>query len=258
VEFIFLTHVHLDHAGGAGLFAQKFPNAKIVVHERGARHIIDPEKLVAGATAVYGEEAMGRLYGEVLPSPPDRVTVPRGGDEFRVGGRVIVCLDTPGHARHHMAYHDTKTKTIFTGDSYGMSYLELIRPEGRCAILTTSPVQFDPEAMRASMRLIESLKPDFLCPTHFGRMPAGKEMSESLHRQLDMYVKAAEDAGGDIDKIRTGLRELFRDEASRQGCECLSANSGRVTGLALELNARGLTMWYEKGRGARERMLDHL
>jgi glyoxylase-like metal-dependent hydrolase (beta-lactamase superfamily II) len=248
VEFIFLTHVHLDHAGGAGMFVGEFPNARVVVHERGARHIVDPGKLVAGATAIYGEEAMARLYGKVTPVPPGKITIPRDGDEFRVGNRAITCLDTPGHARHHLAYHDASANAVFTGDAYGMSYLELVRPEGRCAILTTSPVQFDPNAMRDSMKKIESLNPDSLYPTHFGQMPIGGDISDSLYRQIDLYVKTAEDAKGNLDMIREGLRDLFRNESSRQGCPCLAANSGRVTGQALELNAQGLAVWYEKKR----------
>jgi glyoxylase-like metal-dependent hydrolase (beta-lactamase superfamily II) len=250
VEFIFLTHVHLDHAGGAGMFVEEFPNARVVVHERGARHIANPEKLVAGAAAVYGEETMARLYGKVAPVAPDKITIPRDGDEFRVGNRLITCIDTPGHARHHLAYYDTSANAVFTGDAYGMSYLELVRPEGRCAILTTSPVQFDPDAMRDSMKKIDSLKPDSLYPTHFGQMPIGGDISDSLYRQLDLYVKTAEDAKGNLDMIREGLRDLFADESSRQGCPCLAANSGRVTGQALELNAQGLAVWYEKKRNS--------
>jgi glyoxylase-like metal-dependent hydrolase (beta-lactamase superfamily II) len=246
IGHIFLTHVHLDHAGGAGVFAGEFPNARVVVHERGAKHIISPDKLVAGAAEVYGAETVERLYGKVVPVDAGRIISPRDGDEFRVGKHTIVCLDTPGHARHHLAFRDTEANIVFTGDSFGMSYMELVRPEGRCAILTTSPVQFDPAAMRASMRRIESLKPDGLYPTHFGRMPAKGAMVDSLYRQLDTYVKIADESKGDLDLIREGLRDLFKEESARQGCPCLASPAGRVTTLALELNASGLAIWYGK------------
>jgi glyoxylase-like metal-dependent hydrolase (beta-lactamase superfamily II) len=245
VEYIFLTHVHLDHSGGVGRYVGAFPNASVIVHGRGARHVIDPSKLVAGATEVYGRAAMESMYGEVLPVSADRVHTPKDGDEFRVGGRVVVCLDTPGHALHHMAYHDTTARAVFSGDVYGMSYLEMADPENRVAILTTSPVQFDPEAMRASMRRIEAIAPEYLYPTHFGRMPVGGAVSDSLHRQLDLYVKAAQGAGGDVGAIRESLGRLFADEASRAG-NAAAANFGRVTRAAIEINAQGLAVWHKK------------
>jgi glyoxylase-like metal-dependent hydrolase (beta-lactamase superfamily II) len=246
VRYIFLTHVHLDHAGGAGVFAEEFKDAKVIVHERGARHIIDPHKLVAGASEVYGSQTVERLYGHVVPVEAERITSPRDGDEFSVGRHTIVCLDTPGHARHHLAFLDSAAEIVFTGDAFGMSYMELARPEGRCAILTTSPVQFDPDAMYASMRKIESLKPSGLYPTHFGRLPAKGHMIDSLYRQLEAYVKAAEDSKGDSSFIKNRLREIFKEEATLGGCPCLASPTGRVTGIALELNAAGLAMWQNK------------
>ncbi|MDR0764097.1 MAG: MBL fold metallo-hydrolase [Synergistaceae bacterium] len=248
VKYIFITHVHLDHMGGAGLFAREFPEAALVVHERGGKHLADPSKLAASAAGVYGESVMKRLYGDILPIPADRITMPRDGAEFRVGDRTIVCFDTPGHARHHIAYKDTSSGAVFTGDAYGMSYAELVRPDGRCAILTTSPVRFDPNAMRASMRLLDGLANGEVYPTHFGRLPLGGGVSDSLYRQLDMYVEAAERAEGDIASIRMRLREIFIEEASRQNCPSLASDFGRVTRAALELNAQGLALWYKKSR----------
>jgi glyoxylase-like metal-dependent hydrolase (beta-lactamase superfamily II) len=246
VGHIFLTHVHLDHAGGAGVFAGEFPNARVIVHERGARHIINPEKLVAGASEVYGAKVVERLYGNITPVGAARIISPGDGDEFRVGKHTIVCLDTPGHARHHLAFYDTSANVVFTGDSFGMSYMELVKPEGRCAILTTSPVQFDPDAMRGSMRRIESLKPDGLYLTHFGRLPENGGLVDSLYRQLDNYVKIAEESSGNLDVIKDGLAKLFKEEAAGQGCPCLASPTGRVTKIALKLNALGLAMWYGK------------
>jgi glyoxylase-like metal-dependent hydrolase (beta-lactamase superfamily II) len=246
VKYIFLTHVHLDHAGGAGLFAREFPEAAFVVHERGGKHIADPSKLAASAASVYGESVMRRMYGEILPVPADRITTPPDGAEFRVGSRTVVCFDTPGHARHHLAYKDVSSGAVFTGDAYGMSYAELVGREGRCAILTTSPVQFDPRAMEASMRRIDDLANGEVYPAHFGRLPTGGGVSDSLYRQLELYVEAAELAKGDINAIRTRLREIFIEEALHQNCPCLASNFGRVTITALELNTQGLALWYKK------------
>lgn len=248
VEYIFLTHVHLDHAGGAGRFAAAFPDAKVVVHSRGARHMTDPSKLVAGATEVYGREEMARLYGTVLPVSPDRLIIPEDGQEFHVGGRVITCLDTPGHAKHHLAYHDPSSRAVFSGDAYGMSYMELAGEDGRCAIITTSPVQFDPDAMRASMRRIESLSPEYIYPTHYGRMPIGGAASESLHRQLGLSVQIAESCGGDIDLIRDELRKMFASESAAQGFPEMGEKPGRLTEAAIEINSQGLAVWFAKKR----------
>jgi glyoxylase-like metal-dependent hydrolase (beta-lactamase superfamily II) len=174
--------------------------------------------------------------------------MPHDGGEFRLGGRTILCFDTPGHARHHLAFKDVSSGAVFTGDAYGMSYAELVGPDGRCAILTTSPVQFDPHAMRASMRRIDGLANGEIYPTHFGRLSTREGISDSLYRQLDLYVEAAKRAEGDIASIRTRLREIFREEASCQNCPCLASNFGRVTVTALELNAQGLALWYKKSR----------
>ncbi|MDR3279415.1 MAG: MBL fold metallo-hydrolase [Synergistaceae bacterium] len=248
VDYIFITHVHLDHVGGAGIFANEFPNSRVVVHKRGARHLINPEKLVKGATDVYGEETMERLYGTVLPVPEDRIDIPEDGDEFRVGGRTIICMDTPGHARHHMAYHDADTNSVFTGDSFGMSYLELRRPDNIGVMLTTSPVQFDPEAMRSSMKRIEALGPEFLYPTHFGQMPCDDDVKSSLYRQIDRFVELAENTDGDLPKIREGFKKLFAKERDIQNCPCFTDESCRLMGIPMELNAQGLAIWYAKDR----------
>jgi len=246
VDYIFLTHVHLDHSGGAGLYAGEFPNARIAVHKSGARHIINPEKLIKGATEVYGAAEIERLYGTILPVPEERVVTPDDGAEFQFGGRTIVCMETPGHARHHLAYHDPAANSVFTGDAYGMSYLELKRPDNIGVMLTTSPVQFDPEAMRNSMKRIENLKPESLYLTHFGRIPLSEAVRSGLHRQLDSSVDLAEKTAGDIDKIRAGLKDIFAKESDIQNCPCFTDDSCRVMGVAMELNAQGLSFWYNK------------
>src|SRR5690606_23693744 len=137
VDWLILTHVHLDHAGGAGELMACLPNARLVVHPRGARHMIDPSKLWAGALAVYGEEEMQRSYGTLRPIPAERVVEAPDGHVVELAGRALRCLDTPGHARHHNAIHDEPSGCVFTGDTFGLSYRELDSARGPFVIPTT-------------------------------------------------------------------------------------------------------------------------
>ncbi len=127
VRWLILTHVHLDHAGGAGLFMSKLPNAKLVVHERGARHMIDPSKLYAGVEVVYGKETAKRLYGDLLPISEERVVIGRHGDKLMLGERTLEILDTPGHARHHISIVDHAAKGVFLG-----RYLRIVVSRAGC------------------------------------------------------------------------------------------------------------------------------
>ena len=168
VDFVIPTHVHLDHAGGAGAMMREFPNARLVVHPRGARHMADPSKLIAGTIGVYGAEATQRLYGEILPIDLGRIIEANDGLVLSLAGRQLLCLDVPGHARHHIAIVDEKSGQIFTGDTFGVTYAELNGPQQQFVFPTTTPVQFEPEALHASMDRLMSYRPAAVYPTHFG------------------------------------------------------------------------------------------
>ena len=125
VDFVILTHIHLDHAGGAGAMMEAFPNAKLVVHPRGARHMIEPTKLMAGVEGVYGRERARRMYGSLIPIAAERIIEAHDNTVLKLGSRELLCIDAPGHAKHHIAIVDRQSSGIFTGDTFGISYREL-------------------------------------------------------------------------------------------------------------------------------------
>ena len=158
-------HVHLDHAGGAG--ACCICPMRVLLHRRGAPHMIDPAKLIAGATAVYGEEEVARSYGDIVPIPAERVDIADEGHVVDLAGRSLLCLDTPGHAAHHICIWDAKSRNVFSGDTFGISYRELDSEKGLFIFPTTTPVQFDPVALKASIQRLIALQPDGICLTHY-------------------------------------------------------------------------------------------
>ena len=247
VDFVLLTHIHLDHAGGAGAFMQAFPNAKLVVHPRGARHMADPAKLFAGVSAVYGPERAKALYGELIPVPAARIVEATDGMELSLAGRTLRVLDTPGHARHHVCYFDTVSRSFFTGDTFGLSYRQL-DVAGRPSIFpTTTPVQFEPEALHASIRRMEAEQPAAMYLTHFAQVRDVPRLAADLHRLIDAHVDVAErhaDAGeARKTLIERDLWTVVADEAQRQGWTLPEADWRRLLALDVELNAQGLDVW---------------
>ena len=173
VDWVIPTHVHLDHAGGTGLLMQHLPHARALIHPRGARHLIDPTALIAGATAVYGAEEVARTYGELVPIPAERVVESHDEMTVHLADRPLRLIDTPGHARHHHCVWDAASRGWFTGDTFGISYRELDGPLGEDSpyiMPSSTPVQFDPAAMRASITRMLQADPQWIYPTHFGRL----------------------------------------------------------------------------------------
>lgn len=249
VQYVCLTHVHLDHAGGAGAMMRAFPAAQLVVHPRGARHMIDPSRLVEGATAVYGADEMDRLYGEILPVDNERVVEAPDGMVIEFGGRRVHILDTPGHARHHLCFLDEKTGHIFTGDAFGLSYPEFDVGGRQFVFPATTPVQFEPDAMHASIERLMEFAPEAVYLTHFGRVGDPVRVAGELHRLIDAYVGIAlrhRDAGvGRHTRIRDDLSRLIVDEALAIGCSLASAQILELLGGDIEINAQGLGVWLD-------------
>ena len=158
VDYVFLTHVHLDHAGGAGQLIQALPNAKAVLHPRGAPHMIEPSKLIAGSIEVYGEELFRQLYGELVPIPAERVIVTEDGTRLTLGGRTFEFIDAPGHAKHHHCPIDLDHREVYSGDNFGICYHEFDTAAGPFMLPTTTPVQFDPDAFHRTIDRLMSCK----------------------------------------------------------------------------------------------------
>jgi glyoxylase-like metal-dependent hydrolase (beta-lactamase superfamily II) len=250
VDFVFLTHVHLDHAGGAGALLAALPAARLVVHPRGAPHMVDPAKLVAGSIAVYGEAEYRRLYGELTPVPAARVVAAADGERFTLGGSAFACLHTPGHALHHQCIVDLDTGCAFTGDTFGLSYREFDVGGRAFVVPTTSPTQFDPDQLTASIDRIVALQPPALYLTHYSRVTDIPRLAALLRRQLTAWVASGRrhaDRPDRTARLAADLRELWLGELAAHGCALEEAAIEAVLGLDLGLNVAGMEAWLDRG-----------
>lgn len=251
VDWLLLTHVHLDHAGGAGLLMQQLPNARAVLHPRGAPHMIDPSRLIAGATSVYGEEEIARSYGRIEPIAADRVVVAEDGHRIDLAGRELMLLHTPGHALHHYCVWDARSRCWFTGDTFGLSYRELDSAQGALVIPTSSPVQFDPEPLKASIRRMLAFEPQGMYLTHYGRVEQVPKLAQDLIEQIDAMVAIGRQCDGLPDRHRcllAALRALYLERAQAHGCPLDQETVARVLEMDIELNAQGLACWLDRAR----------
>lgn len=253
VDFVFLTHVHLDHAGGAGALMKALPNARAVLHPRGAPHLIDPEKLIAASKVVYGEEAFTRLYADIVPIPAERVIVTQDAQRLALAGRPFEFIHTPGHALHHQCIVDVNHSGIFSGDTFGISYRELDSPQGAFIIPTTTPTQFDPDQLLASIDRQLSYRPESIYLMHYSRVTDIARLGESLKQQVrELADLARRNANAPDPKaaIVREMRDSWRQRARRHGTPLSEAEVDELLATDLELNAQGLVVWIERQKRA--------
>lgn len=216
VRQILLTHIHLDHAGAAGTIVERFPHVEVVVHGRGAPHMVDPAKLLASAGRLYGED-MDRLWGDVKPVPQDRLRVVEGGETLEVAGREVLVAYTPGHASHHVSFFDTASRVAFVGDTAGIR-----RGSGSYVMPPTPPPDIDIEAWRQSEERILAWDPDTLFVTHFGPFHGARQHFQAMFENLSEWSRIvrrllAHPSITDEERERRFIEEAFIDLRRRVG-----------------------------------------
>ena len=251
ISHVIVTHVHLDHAGGAGTLMQRLPQATLVAHPYGARHLIDPSKLEASARAVYGDKKFDEMYGTLLPVPEERVIVMENGDQLQVGGRQLSFMDAPGHARHHFTIWDEATRGWFTGDTFGLSYRELDTVNGAFIFPTTTPIQFDPEALLASIDRMMEKKPACMYLTHFGRVLEIERLAGDMRSSVQEYVELGERYLASENRTQS-IEEAMMDrlfERARAHGVTLGEDELRETFAGdVILNTQGIEFWLDHRR----------
>lgn len=248
VRYVMPTHVHLDHAGGAGELMAQCPNATLIVHPKGAPHMIDPSKLQAGATVVYGEAGFKQDYYALTAIPKERVIIAEEGQCFDLNGRTLAFYDTPGHANHHGCIFDQQSKTCFTGDTFGISYREFDTSLGMWLFAPTTPVAFSPDEWQVSLDKLEGLQPSAMCLTHYGQVSPAlfPNVRKSIKELSALAYKHLEQSENRVAVLQEGILQLWLSQLAAHGCLLSPSESRELLAVDSDLNAQGLDVWLSR------------
>ncbi|MCK5221147.1 MAG: MBL fold metallo-hydrolase [Candidatus Aminicenantes bacterium] len=250
IKYVVLTHIHLDHAGGAGLIMKELPDAELIVHPRGARHMISPEKLIESVKSVYGEEEYKNLYGDIIGIPEGKVISLTGGESISIGKRKLTMIDAPGHAKHHNIIYDESSGSVFSGDAFGIGYPRFRYGKGDLIFPSTSPVQFDPESAIQTYKMITDLNPARILLTHFGSVENIEEIHTQLLEWIDYtaeYSSKRFSEGYRMDKLSEKLSEDIWGKFSERSVlltgKSLSDEERDFLFLDADLNGKGASFY---------------
>ena len=246
IDYIIVTHIHLDHAGGVGLLLQHCPNAKVIVHPKGARHLADPSRLIAGAKAVYGDK-FSDLFEPILPVPQERLITKNHQEELQIGPDcTLIFFDTPGHANHHFCIYYPRENGLFVGDTSGIYYPQLHRIGVEFYLPSTSPNQFDPDQMLESIALFENMNLNALYFGHFGVSRTPNEVYKQVRYWLEIFVNEAKhvnakytDFDEQVQQISCHLLNRVSEHLERKGVS-LDHPVFEVIRLDIEICSMGL------------------
>lgn len=244
VRYVIPTHVHLDHAGGAGAMMAAFPNAQLLVHPRGAKHMVDPERLIGAAMEIYGAEFFHTLYGDVVPVAPERVRAMRDGETISLAGRRLEFRHTRGHAEHHFCVWDETSRGWFTGDMFGVCYAWCRFPGGDYVLPSTTPSQFDPDTYLQSLALLGSYRPERLYLTHGGELQYTPEKAALLGRQIEAYRTLANTV--EADALQGHLMDYTLELLGQFAADGDETDLRGKLSFDLQLNAQGLLAWRQR------------
>ncbi len=252
VRWVVVTHAHLDHAAGAGALLERCPNATLLAHPRAAAHLIDPEKLVASATRVYGATRFAELYGRIVAIPAGRVQALADGATFELAGDVLRVVYTEGHAKHHFVIDDPALDTVYTGDAFGLVYPAL-QARGRFAIASTSPIDFDPDEARRSLDLVVALGERHACLTHFDAIDDLTEVAAQLRVWIDcsqawleQCLVSEQPPDEQIARVEAEIRAALASRA-------FASEEWALLATDIQLNAQGIVVAAQRKKRARDK-----
>ncbi len=250
-RYLILTHVHLDHCGGAGALIQYFPNATVLVQESGIEHLVNPSRLLQGTVMVYGKAFVDEYYGEVKSIDAERIQQVGQGDRLPIGNRYLDVLYTPGHAWHHNSFYDQKSGIVFAGDAMGVSYNNV--PHGyRLWFPATPPSQFNPQVMQASVDAQADVGARYFALAHYNVMEYTVQGVSAFKAKIDQYAQLAEDAPENIDQldvyVHDAVQALFKDWLAKELAGNILDRAIQYYAPDIFLSAKGISHWVRRQR----------